>query len=409
MNIFFITETLIFFTVSRTDLPAPSKIQSRVSEENNGDSQSLSSIGKDASVRDLTGDEKSNPFTSQCLICYKHFSSVFEHETHHQEMHKGMPYTCTVCGQQFPCENVASWRNHELDHKTLQEFTCEHCDKKFADIDDFELHLKTHSGAKHFACRFCGKLFLHKFLSSIHERMHTKHKPYSCRFCDKQFSYVQHRKTHERIHTGETPYSCKFCDKKFSCDSNRRRHENIHTGGEKPSEKKCYREASYSCRFCGKLFISKKSLRQHEESHANFNRYSCELCGKTFSRKRYCTDHIRLHTQSYSCRVCKKSFTCNYTSKKLDICNVCRKRNVFFECVQKIKTQSASSLICMKTKSVSDHRESDQDKISKFSNLINKMEAKCDDTNKYEEEDKTSNFGDDDQIENQHQSEYFSC
>ena len=232
---------------------------------------------------------------------------------------------------------------------------------------------------------------------------------YTCTVCNVHSIPISDLQKHQKKEHPGIGYNYVISDKRFPNKQKGSWSVNlIHHLGEKPSGKKCYRKARYSCRFCGKLYFHKQSFRQHEKSHTNFNRYSCELCGETFSRKRYCTHHIRLHTQSYSCRVCKKSFTCNYTTRKRDICNVCRKRN-FFECVQKIKTQSASSLICMKTKSVRDHRESDQDKISKFSNPINKMEAKCYDTNKYEEEDKTSNFGDDEQIENQHQSEYFSC
>ena len=59
----------------------------------------------------------------------------------------------------------------------------------------------------------------------VYERIHASEKPYSCNFCDKKFAQINSLNVHERIHTGEKPYSCKICDKKFTDSSNLKQHE----------------------------------------------------------------------------------------------------------------------------------------------------------------------------------------
>ena len=63
---------------------------------------------------------------------------------------------------------------------------------------------------------------------NIHNRIHSKQKRFTCDQCQKTFAQKSSLILHKRLHSGEKPYQCDVCQKKFSHLSHFKRHKKSH-------------------------------------------------------------------------------------------------------------------------------------------------------------------------------------
>ena len=103
-------------------------------------------------------------------------------------------------------------RVKEIDIVDQEETRCRVCDKEFYDVDSLVNHREYH--LTHRTCCLCQKVMGNKSKLLTHHRSHTKELPYTCQVCDKRFAENSTLRKHEATH-GERNFRCNVCSKAF--------------------------------------------------------------------------------------------------------------------------------------------------------------------------------------------------
>uniref|UniRef100_A0A182KHI1 Protein krueppel n=1 Tax=Anopheles christyi TaxID=43041 RepID=A0A182KHI1_9DIPT len=151
---------------------------------------------------------------------------------------------CPVCGKL-----VSQISKHMPVHsKKTKTFSCEHCDKCFAQQDGLRKHLKIHRNIRNYRCEHC-----------------------EARFCDR--SSLRY---HLAKHRGVPGFQCELCDRRFYTSSQWKQHHAL-----------AHRQRMFRCDICGQMFLLKHHLTEHAQLHTDGRPHECDVCGKAFKRERY--------------------------------------------------------------------------------------------------------------------------
>ena len=123
-----------------------------------------------------------------CKTCTKAFNNQLS-LTRHEYEHKSRPYSCTVCGEDFPFESQLA--THELSHSDRRKYACSisECGKRFKNLGDRNRHIKEHTNPW-LRCPDCPK-YKTKSKRDLesHRSKHSKIERYFCEVCGKGFIY----------------------------------------------------------------------------------------------------------------------------------------------------------------------------------------------------------------------------
>jgi len=128
------------------------------------------------------------------------------------------PATASATPAVQPSTSVGGSKSH---------WTCNICQKAFAQNSSYKNHIRTHSDDRPYVCSICSIGFKERYHLKKHELFkHTTALNETCRICGKRFKDSTAVRAHERIHSDVRPYGCTLCGKTFKTSECLWHHEN---------------------------------------------------------------------------------------------------------------------------------------------------------------------------------------
>ncbi|CAG6015751.1 unnamed protein product [Menidia menidia] len=192
-------------------------------------------------------------------------------------------------------EELTNETSNSGDHR------CSVCDLQLPSKFKLQDHMNLHTGARPYCCAECGKRFCQIHNYRLHLRTHAKIKAerHWCRICLTGFESQEHLKRHlSRTHFEDTFYECDLCKRVFTCLKTCERHVQLHKS-----------VVNIACDGCGRSFPSEKSLARHRKKRC-LRIFKCTDCTKTFTKKNTLLKHSFSHLGllPYTCVRCRCHF-----------------------------------------------------------------------------------------------------
>lgn len=261
-------------------------------------------------------------FKYSCDICKLSFPEEYLLKPHIEMCHiypdtlnsSVSKYQCMECQNNF--KTFIALREHlKLQHVW---YKCKVCQKQFLGNSKFELHVKkNHSGYRPFQCSICGKLFKTKLLFFEHEKYtHENEKPYNCKICNKKWTNLINLDMHMRTHIGGRLLKCQDCDDSFDDADSLEQHRKLNhvmkkilhecdlclaeftNLGNLTKHMKTHKDyKAHCCVICDRRFPTLKHLKQHISiKHEEQVVLMCELCDLTYLNENDLMTHIEKHS-----------------------------------------------------------------------------------------------------------------
>lgn len=206
-------------------------------------------------------------------------------------------HPCSVCD--LTLSSKFKLQDHMNLHTGARPYCCAECGKRFCQIYNYRVHLRTHAQAKVelLSCRICLKVFTsQKNLKNHLARNHFEDKFYECDLCKRVFTTLKACEHHVQLHKCMMSTVCEQCGRTFTTQKALKRHR---------SGTRCH--SSFKCTDCPKTFTKKNALLKHSFSHLGLLPYTCIRCHCHFRLAKLYRQH-KCKPERIHCVACLREF-----------------------------------------------------------------------------------------------------
>ncbi|XP_074510128.1 uncharacterized protein LOC141779273 [Sebastes fasciatus] len=214
----------------------------------------------------------------------------------YESSHSGN-YPCSVCDVQLPSK--FKLQDHMNLHTGARPYCCAECGKRFCQIYNYRVHLRTHATktkVDRLQCRICLKSFASQDDLKVHlSRTHFENEFYECDLCKRVFTCLKVCEFHVQSHKCKVDLVCDKCGRNFSSPKYLARHRKT----------TCHR--NFKCTDCPMTFTKKNALLRHSFSHLGLLPYTCIRCRCHFRLARLYRKH-KCEPERLHCVACLREF-----------------------------------------------------------------------------------------------------
>ncbi|XP_054478248.1 zinc finger protein 236 [Anoplopoma fimbria] len=212
-----------------------------------------------------------------------------------ESSHSG-DFRCSICNLQLPSK--FKLQDHMNLHTGARPYCCAECGKRFCQIYNYRVHLRTHAEIRvdlH-QCRVCLSNFTTKEGLKFHlSRTHFENEFYECDRCKRVFTSLKVCENHVQFQKCKLDSVCEICGRNFASPKSLARHRKV----------TCYR--NFKCTDCTKTFTKKNALLKHSFSHLGLLPYTCVRCRCHFRLAKLYRKH-KCEPERIHCVACLREF-----------------------------------------------------------------------------------------------------